>query len=116
MINIKTREQKLKATGFAILLLPIGFLLLFAFGEILGGDLSGAGHFIQLAPLLLVIWISWKAPKVGGLILIAIGLILAIVYPIMARGFSIPAIVSVEVLLFGPPIIAGTLFYLSSKK
>jgi hypothetical protein len=61
-----------------IALLPMGitllFFLFFGFGEMLGGDSSGAGHLIAAAALVVLMLAGWKFPLwVGaGLVLFAI--------------------------------------------
>ena len=41
------RNTMLKKIGICLLLIPLGFFLLFAFGEIFSGDLFGLPHIIQ---------------------------------------------------------------------
>jgi hypothetical protein len=56
-------------------LVPLGWmaavLLLFAVGETLGGDWSGVGHLLSLAFVGLVMWLGWKRPLWGGILLLA---------------------------------------------
>lgn len=100
---------------FIILLFPIGFLLMFAFGEILAGDFSGFGHFIQLAPIFLIGYLSIKKPFVSGMLLFLVGLFLGITYPSRA-SFQIQTILLVESLLFMPLVTAGILLMRSAKR
>lgn len=106
--------QKLKITGLITLIIPIVFLLLFLFGEIIGGDISGLVHLFQVLPLLIIVFIAWKWPRVGGSILVYLGLVLGLIYALTAH-FSVQTIILVELILFLPPVIAGIFFLLSSR-
>jgi hypothetical protein len=105
----------LKKIGIGMLLIPLFILFLFTFGEVFSGDLSGLGHLIQAAPLVLIIFLAYKKPFIGGLLLLFAGLALGILYPFRAR-FELVTIVLVELFLFVPPVISGVLLILSSKK
>lgn len=63
-------------------LLPIGFLslvsLVFGIGESTGGDLSGLIHLVPFVILALAIWLCWKYPLWGGIILLAMALFRAL--------------------------------------
>lgn len=111
----KQSKQLLKKIGIGLLLIPLGFLLLFTFGEVFAGDISGLSHLIQAAPLMLVIFLASKKPFISGVLLVVISIVLAISYAIDgASGLSI--ILLVEAFLFVPPFISGVLLILSSKK
>jgi hypothetical protein len=105
----------LKRIGVGLLLIPLGFLLLFTVGEIFSGDLSGLSHLIQAAPVLFLIILSIKKPFMAGLFLLIIGLVLGILYPFRVP-FEIQTILLVEIILFLPPVISGVLLILSAKK
>ncbi len=53
-----------------VALIPLGLmtlvLLLFGIGEMAGGDWSGAGHFIPVLFVVLVIALGWRRPLWGG--------------------------------------------------
>ena len=53
--------------------LATAVLLLFAFGETMGGDWSGLGHLIQVIPIVLLMWLGWKRPLWGGIFLLLLG-------------------------------------------
>lgn len=65
-----------------LLLPPLAFLLLFAFGE----GPSGLQHFIEVVPLLLLAAAAWRWPQAAGYGLAGIGLVLAVVSVSSARG------------------------------
>jgi hypothetical protein len=56
-------------------MIPLGFmvliLLLLGIGEMLSGDWSGSQHFIPVLFVGLVVWLCWKRPLWGGLLLLS---------------------------------------------
>ena len=80
-------------------MLPLGFMILillaFGIGESLGGDLGGLMHLVPVVFVGLVIWLCWKRPLWGGLLLLA--------------GALLEMIVSLNVLLNRPPLWYWTL-------
>ncbi len=68
----------LKTLGF----LPIGLIalvsLVFGIAESVGGDLSGLMHLVALVILGLAMWLCWKKPLWGGILLLAMALLRAL--------------------------------------
>lgn len=65
-------------TRIAALIFPgisLVILLLFAIGETVGGDWSRLGHLIQAIPIALLMWLGWKRPLWGGILLLVLSLI-----------------------------------------
>jgi hypothetical protein len=62
--------QGLKIAAMLPLAFMILVLLVFGIGEMVGGDLSGAGHLIPVVFVGLVIWFCWKKPLWGGILLL----------------------------------------------
>ncbi|HLO16045.1 MAG TPA: hypothetical protein VK206_14530 [Anaerolineales bacterium] len=66
-------------------LLPIGFIslvsLIFGIGESAGGDLGALMHLVPFVIMGLAMWLCWKLPLWGGVLLLAFALfrILALV-------------------------------------
>jgi hypothetical protein len=58
-----------------VALLPIGFMslvfLFFGIGESSGGDLGGLMHIVQFVIAALAMWMCWKCPLWGGILLLA---------------------------------------------
>jgi len=92
-------------------------LSLFTVGETLGGDLSGLSHLLQLIPLVLVIVLGWRYPRLSGVILVAVGLLLALGFALLAwdSGSEVGTILPAEVLLLTPPIAAGLMFLQAAR-
>lgn len=107
-------QKALKKVAIVLLAIPFAILLLFTFGEVFSGEISGLQHLTQAIPLLLLAYIAYKKPFVGGIILLAIGLVLGTLYSLRAP-FALPTILIVEATLFLPLLISGVLFILSSK-
>ena len=109
------KKKALKKVAIGLLLIPLVVLLLFTFGEVFSGDVSGLSHLIQAAPLLLFAYLAYKKPFAGGLSLLIVGFFLGILYPLKVP-FDVVTIIIVEIFLFVPPFVSGILFILSSNK
>lgn len=106
----------LKIAGLILLLIPLTILLIFTIGETVGGDVSGLQHLVQAAPLALLAWWAWKKPWIGGWVLLITAIIFAAVYPMTKSDQSLRVMILIELLLFGPAIVAGILFLLSARR
>jgi hypothetical protein len=87
--------------------LVAGTLLLFLIGETVGGDWSGLGHLIQLIPVVLLMWLGWKRPLLGGIFLVVLSLIAAYSFanPLRGTDWLAPLLIIVV-----PLMLAGLLF------
>ncbi len=120
----KISAKQLKITGLVILLFPIALLLLFTIAETVSGDISGLGHLIQAAPLIILAIFAWKKPDLGGKILVVITVLLAIIGLASAvllrvvgrEGMGIGALIGTGLLVYVPLIISGLLFIASARK
>lgn len=107
-----------KLAGLVVAAPAVGVLLLFAVGEMGGGDLSGVQHLVQLTPLLAVLAAAWRWPRAGGRLLIALASLLAAVYAVFAltrSDLSLAVVVVAELLFFAPAILAGLFFIRASR-
>lgn len=116
-MTFRSIKNKYKVFGMAVLVVPVLILLAFAIGEGLSPEFGISGfilHFTQALPLLALLYVAWRWPKVGGWILIFGGILLAMLYVAMttARGLLGMAIVPV-IIIFIPPIVSGWLLVLS---
>ena len=90
--------------------------MLFAVGETSGGDITGLQHLVQLLPLAALLAIAWRFPLAGGRLLVAVALVLAAVFPMLAGDSQrISTILLVELLFFAPPLAAGVLFVVAAN-
>lgn len=105
----------LRFAALACLTVPTALLLLFAGGEMLGGDPSGAQHLVEIAVIAAVAGVGWRWPYATGMVLMLGGVALALVFVLWLHpaGISLLGIAVVEVLLFLPAIAAGACFTLA---
>jgi len=89
---------------------------MFTLGEFsFTNPVDSLSHLLQLAPILLLCWLSWSKPLIGGILLIASSLIFGGLY-IIDGSQAWQTIVLVELVLFLPVFLSGILFYLSFNK
>ena len=101
----KTKRIKIAALIFPGITLVI--LLLFTIGETVGGDWSGLGHLIQAFPIALLMWLGWKHPLWGGILLLVLSLIGAYSFANPFRGMDWLAPL---LIIITPLILSGILF------
>lgn len=96
-------------------LIPAGFFLglwlLFGLGEVLGGDTSGLSHLIPAILMIILVLVSWRWPRAGGLAMLALGIIVAItLYSITPNPAGR---MTGSLLTSGPFLVSGLLFFIS---
>jgi hypothetical protein len=111
----RNNPRHLKALAIAAVAPTVVVLLLFTFGEALGGDISGLQHLAQLLPLVLTLAAAWRFPRAGGALLAALSLGLGVAYPFAFGADRLSTIILVELLLFAPPLLAGLLFIAAAR-
>ncbi len=98
-------------------LLPIGLLALvslaFGIGESTGGDLSGLMHLVPFVIVGLAMWLCWKYPLWGGILLLAVTLfrILALIPELFLRPPGSVWSPSLFLLIIIPAISGGLFLY-----
>jgi hypothetical protein len=98
-------------------LLPIGFMslvfLVFGIGESSGGDLGGLMHLVQFVLAGLAMWLCWKYPLWGGILLLALTLFrtLALIPELFLRPPGSIWSPSLFILTFLPAIPGGLFLY-----
>ena len=96
-------------------LVPLGLqaaiFLAFGFGEMAGGDLSGAAHLLEVAGTALLGVLAWKRPLEAGAALFAGGVLFAAgLLASMPAGQG--AVISPAMLILGvPELLSGALFF-----
>jgi len=106
----KTKGLKIIALIFPGITLAI--LLLFTIGETVGGDWSGLGHLIQAIPIALLMWLGWKRPLWGGILLLVLSLIAAYFFTNPLRGMNWLAPL---LIIIAPLILSGILFLSAAR-
>jgi hypothetical protein len=93
-----------------IALIPPGLaaavLLLFTLGETAGGDWSGLGHLIFALPIGVLMWLGWKRPLWGGILLLLLGSLAALFFSDALRG---PGWLAPFLIIVGPLSLSGLL-------
>ena len=92
-----------------------------AFFNIASGMEEGGRSFIfhLIAALIcaIILLIVWRWEKVGSIIMIAFGLIFAVLYPILFAGrLKLASIIPTEIVMVLPLLIAGILLILYHRK
>jgi hypothetical protein len=97
-------------------LVPPGLSLLilaaFAFGETASGDWSGLGHLVQAVPIVLLMWLGWKRPLWGGILLLLLGFFTAITFSDALRG---PEWLAPFLILVAPLLLSGLLLLWAAR-
>jgi hypothetical protein len=104
--------KSVKALKIVALIFPgavIAILLLFAFGETIGGDWSGLGHLVQAAPIALLMWLGWKRPLWGGIFLLVLSFLAfySFVDTLSGRDWLAPFLVIVAPLFLSGILLLG---------
>ncbi len=76
-------------------------------------------HLIPALILTVVLWVAWRWERIGGIVLLSIGLGLApVVYLLnhVRNHFSVGSSVLVVLVVNGPFVLAGILFLLSERQ
>jgi len=110
----------MRLTALTLLGVPAALLLLMAFGEMAGGDVTGVQHIPEAALLLALAWLAWRYPWPAGTILVAgtVLLFAAWLVMVMTRGQDetpLWAWTLTGLVVFVPPLAAGVLLLLSSR-
>jgi len=107
----------LRLAGLIPLGLQVAIFLLFGIGEMASGDLSGAGHLLQVAVTALLGMLAWMRPLEGGAALFGVAA-LFIVNSIVGVVTSMPlpestAISPAIMIMAAPQIVSGALFFIA---
>ena len=102
-------------------LLWAGFWVWFGLASGIAEGIGVIGTIIHTAMPGLILLASalfaWSKERIGGILLIVEGLIIAIAYPLMTMGhFPILTIIYVLLTMSLPPIVAGILFLISHRR
>lgn len=101
------KSQPIKIVALVFPGIPLVILLSFAIGETMGGDWSGLGHLAQAAPIILLMWLGWKRPLLGGILLMLLSFLAA--YSLIDVLLS-PEWLATFLLIIAPLLMSGILF------
>ena len=104
-----------KIAGEALLLVPVVALAWAGLSEVAGGDYTGVQHIVEVIPLAAFAVIAWRWPRLGGVLLAGISVLLIATYVgfALTNGERGPAWLwlVVGLVLFAPPLLGGALFW-----
>lgn len=113
-------RRRLRLAAFILGILATLFWLWFGVASAVServGWLNWAAHLLVPGGILLVtLVVAWKRPAVGGTLFLAEGLIVAVGYPIVARGRLPLAAVAGALLTLATPLAATGVMLLLSER
>jgi hypothetical protein len=94
-------------------MVPLGFmvlvLLMFGIGEVVGGDLSGIQHIVPVVFVGLVVWLCWRRPLWGGILLLLGASFFTLTFWRMFTSEDLSAMVAPLVIMILPLAFSGLL-------
>ena len=111
------RARLAKIAALLLVGLGVGFFLIFAIGEIAGGEISGIQHLPPAALLGVLLWLGWKRPRTAGLIvLFAFALPLTVAFVVgVATDDTRTGEMSLAVLIPFVPVLIGLLLLWAAR-
>lgn len=103
----RTNASQTKVAALVLLGLGVAFYLMFAVGELAGGEISGLQHLLPAALLGALLWLGWKRPRTAGIVLLALAVPLGAAYlaVLIVRDLPLPWALWIAL----PPILSGWL-------
>ncbi len=102
----------------ALMLTGLGgaFFLVFAVGEMAGGDIAGIQHLPPAAVLGALLWLGWTRPRAAGIVLLAFAVLLGVaaVVTVAVEGVRLGESWMVLVIPL-VPVPTGMLFLLAGR-
>jgi hypothetical protein len=104
-VNVDARRTKIAA--LVLLGLGVAFYLMFAIGEMAGGDISGIQHLPPAVILAVLLGVSWRHPLAAGIVLLVLAIPLAVAYVVVLVVRDLPLTWALWIGL--PPVLTGLL-------
>lgn len=114
-LHLPTHDKWIRDTALVLSAIPASIFIIFAAGEMMGSDMSGIIHVVQFLFFILLLYIAFKKPYIGGLIMFFSGLVLALKYVAYTGHLPIPVMLLVISVVFIPLIAAGILFIIYGR-
>ena len=121
-VSMPGGAMRLRIAALGLIAVPAAVLLLFAFGEMFGGDITGAQHIPEAAVLLVMLVAGWRRPRPTGVVLIVAASLLFVAWfgwVLLLRddegGTPASMWIATALLLFLPPLLAGWMLLRSSQ-
>ena len=96
-----------KIVALVLLRLGVAFYLMFAVGEMAGGDITGIQHLPPALILGALFWLAWKRPHAAGVALLALAVPLGAAYVALLVMRNLPLTWALWIVL--PPVVTGVL-------
>jgi len=106
-VGRRTDARRLKIAALVLLGLGVAFYLIFAVGEMAGGDITGVQHLLPAALLGALLWLGWKRPRTAGIVLLALAVPLGAAYIAVLVVRDLPLLWALWIAL--PPLLTGWL-------
>lgn len=106
-----------KIAALLLVGLGVGFFLVFAIGEIAGGEISGIQHLPPAAVLGVLLWLGWRRPRAAGLVVLfafALPLTIAFVFGVATDNVRTGEM-WLAVLIPVVPVLIGLLFLWAAR-
>lgn len=84
--------------GYLLLGVQVAIYLAFGIGEMVGGEMSGAGHFVPVIAIAILGFLVWRRPLEGGVAMLLLGILDLLVFGLIA------------IIVTWPLPVAGALF------
>ncbi|MBU6359807.1 MAG: hypothetical protein KGS46_07265 [Chloroflexi bacterium] len=105
-----------KIAGALLLGAQVAVYALFGFGEIVGGDWSGAGHLLQALIVTALAVLAWLRPREGGLALLIGAAAFVFSFAIAAGSLPTMSVLSASIVIIAAPqALAGLCFWQASR-
>jgi hypothetical protein len=108
------RARRAKVAALVLLWLGVGFYLLFALGEVVGGDISGLQHLLPVATLAVLLWVAWRRPMPAGIALLALAVPLGVAHVVLLMVRDLPLAFALVVVL--PTVVTGLLLVRAGRR
>ncbi len=107
-----TRAKWLMRIALVLMGLYVVFWLFFGIGEMISGDLSGAFHLVPAIMVVVLMFLAWRRPKEGGVIIVVLGLLVSLYYAFATmqggRSFDVTSLIG------GVPFLVSGLLLLGA--
>jgi hypothetical protein len=103
-----------KIAALVLLSLGIAFYLMFAFGEVVSGDVSGVQHLPPAIVLAALLWLAWKRTCAAGVVLLVLSVPLAVAYVVVLVVRDLPLTWALWIAL--PPVLTGLLLVRAGRR
>jgi peptidoglycan/LPS O-acetylase OafA/YrhL len=106
-VSVDTVARRKKVAALVLLGLGVAFYSMLAFGEMVGGDISGIQHLPPALTLGALSWVAWRRPLTAGIVLLVLAVPLGAAYLAFLVVRELPLTLWLFIAL--PPFVTGLL-------